>query len=316
MINPSQVTDSVSITYAGIFACLSLATLTVVVLTLVHPQGDHRELRLRMRSWWVIVAFFSLAIYGTLGVAMTFFGFVSYLALKEYLSLIPTRRADRRVLFWAYLTIPVQYLLIYHGRYGLFIIFIPLLFFLLIPLRMIMIGETREFLRGVSTIHWGLMITVFCMGHVAYLLVLPGEVNPAGGGPGLVLYLVTLTQLNDVAQFLWGKSLGRTKIAPKVSPNKTWGGFLGGVLTVSIAAYLGAPYLTPLTPLHAISAGLIISVGGFVGDITISAVKRDIGVKDSGSMLPGHGGILDRVDGLVYAAPIFFHFVNSHYYQG
>lgn len=123
-----------------------------------------------------------------------------------------------------------------------------------------------------------------------------------------------LTQLNDVAQYLWGKSLGRHKIVPKVSPNKTWAGFLGGVATTTLLAWLIAPWLTPLTEMESVLAGLLIGVCGFVGDVVISALKRDIGVKDSGSLLPGHGGILDRLDSLTYTAPLFFHFIRYLHY--
>jgi len=192
----------------------------------------------------------------------------------------------------------------------MFIIFIPIYVFLALPFRMVMIGETRDFLRSLSTIHWGLMTCVYSMGHVAYLLILGAERYPESGGPGLLLFLVGLTQLNDVAQFCWGKALGRSRIAPSVSPNKTTAGFLGGVVTITTLAWLTAPYLTPLEPLFAIYAGLIISIGGFIGDLTISALKRDLGVKDSGSTLPGHGGILDRIDSLSYTAPLFFHFTR------
>ncbi|HHI76213.1 MAG TPA: phosphatidate cytidylyltransferase, partial [Gammaproteobacteria bacterium] len=233
---------------------------------------------------------------------------------KEYLSIIPTRRADRRVLFWAYLAIPVQYYWIATGWYGMFIIFIPVFMFLFLPLRMILIGETKSFLRAVGTLHWGLMTMVFSISHVAFLLVLPAAGNPVAGGAGLVLYLVFLTQFNDVSQYLWGKLLGRRKVVPRVSPNKTWEGFLGGVATTTVLAVLLAPVLTPIEWPMAIAAGLIIGIGGFVGDVTISALKRDIGVKDSGSLLPGHGGILDRVDSLTYTAPLFFHFIHYFYY--
>jgi CDP-diglyceride synthetase len=145
--------------------------------------------------------------------------------------------------------------------------------------------------------------------HVAFLLVLPGSVNPRGGGPGLVLYLLLLTEFNDVAQYIWGRTLGRHKVIPKVSPNKTVEGFLGGVATTLLLAWLLAPRLTPLTPGESILAGVIIGVGGFVGDVVISALKRDLGIKDSGALLPGHGGVLDRIDSLLYTAPLFFHFV-------
>jgi phosphatidate cytidylyltransferase len=124
---------------------------------------------------------------------------------------------------------------------------------------------------------------------------------------------VVLTQLNDVAQYIWGKTLGRHKVVPTVSPNKTVEGLVGGIVTTTALSLLLAPLLTPLTLPHRIAAGLMIGAGGFLGDITIGAVKRDIGVKDAGSMLPGHGGVLDRVNSLTYTAPLFFHFLRFYY---
>ena len=241
------------------------------------------------------------------------FAFVSYLALKEYLSLIPTRRADRRVLFWAYLSIPVQYLWIGVSWYGMFIIFIPLYMFLFLPMRMVTVGETRGFLKAVGTLHWGLMITVFAVSHLAYLVTLPAAPGWPAAGRGVLLYLLILTEGNDVAQYLWGKALGRTRAAPTVSPGKTTAGLLGGLGTTTVLAVLLAPRLTPLSVGHAALAGVIVSLGGFMGDLTISAVKRDVGVKDSGDALPGHGGILDRLDSLTYAAPLFVHFLRFLY---
>jgi phosphatidate cytidylyltransferase len=236
------------------------------------------------------------------------------LALKEYLSLIPTRRADRRVLFWAYAAIPLQYYWVHLEWYGMFIIFIPVYLFLLLPMRMVMIGETKEFLRAAGTLHWGLMMMVFSLSHAAFFLVLDEGKNPLGGGAGLLLYLIFLTQFNDVAQFVSGKLTGRHKIIPKVSPNKTWEGFAGGLVATTTLAALLAPHLTPLSLAESLWAGLLIGCGGFIGDVTISALKRDIGVKDSGTLLPGHGGILDRIDSLTFTAPLLFHFMFYLHY--
>ncbi len=298
----------------GILGLLLLATLAVAILGRLKPGRDFSELSARVKTWWLMAGVFTLALVLSRRASIVFFALVSFLALKEYLSLIPTRRADRRVLFWVYLSIPVQYYWVWDEWYGLFIIFIPIYMFLLVPLRMIIVGETEGFLRAVGTIHWGLMTTVFSLSHAAFLLVLRLPQDPeALPGPGLVLALVFLTQFNDVAQFLWGKSLGRHKAVPTVSPGKTLEGLLGGVATTVVLAWLLAPWLTPLGTLQAVIAGLVIGISGFIGDVVISAVKRDIGVKDSGSVLPGHGGILDRLDSLTYTAPLFFHFIYYTY---
>lgn len=287
---------------AGIILLLSLATL-IIHLLLPHQE----ELRARLRSWWWMAGIFLLAMLMDRMISLIMIGFLSFLAFKEYLSLIPTRRADRRVLFWAYLAIPVQYYWVSIAWYGVFIIFIPVYLFLFLPIRMLIIGETQGFLKAAGTLHWGLMITVFCLSHAAYLLVLPDEVNPIAGSAGLLLFLIFLTEFNDVLQYIWGKLLGKHKIIPKISPNKTWEGFLGGLIITTLLATLLAPWLTPLTFWQSIFFGALIATSGFWGDVTISALKRDLGIKDSSNMLPGHGGILDRVDSLTYTAPLFFH---------
>ena len=152
------------------------------------------------------------------------------------------------------------------------------------------------------------MLTVFCISHIPYLLMLPVK-NEQAGAIGLVLYLLFMTQLNDVSQYVWGKSFGKNKILPKVSPNKTWEGFLGGICTIMICSAFIAPFLTPLSLKQGLLAGSLIALAGFIGDVVISVVKRDLEIKDSGSLIPGHGGILDRFDSLTFTAPLFFHFI-------
>jgi phosphatidate cytidylyltransferase len=298
----------------GVLTLLVLATVVVAALGRMRPERNDAELRLRVRSWWFIVGVVAVVLALSRNAAIAFLGFVSFLALKEYLSLIPTRRADRRVLFWAYLAIPVQYWWVADGWYGMFVIFIPVYVFLFLPFRMVVAGEVQGFLRAVGTLHWGLMTTVYSLSHTAFLLALPDVAARGAGGEGLLVYLLLLTELNDVAQYVWGKSLGRRRIVPTVSPNKTWEGFLGGVATTTVVGLALSPVLTPFTPLHGAAAGLIIAVTGFAGDVTISALKRDLGVKDSGTLIPGHGGILDRIDSLTFTAPLFFHFTRYFYF--
>jgi phosphatidate cytidylyltransferase len=308
-----QVADRVLWTIGSVFAALAAATLIIQLLRRARPGQDFRELRDRIKSWWVMVIVFALALVLDRTISLVFFTFLSFLALKEYFTLLPTRRADHRALFWAYLAIPIQYLWVGMEWYGMFIIWIPVYAFLFLPMRLVLIGETEGFLRSAGTIHWGLMSTVFAVSHVAFLLVLPETVNPRGGGPALVLFLVILTEANDVAQYVWGKLLGRRKALPTVSPGKTIEGLMGGLVTTLVLAWLLAPLLTPLNLLQTLTAGVIIGLAGFIGDVVISAVKRDVGVKDSGSLLPGHGGILDRLDSLTYTAPLFFHFLYYHF---
>jgi phosphatidate cytidylyltransferase len=313
-LNPLHLSREVQLVLAGIGGLLVVATLVTRWLKARHPGTDYRELEQRIRAWWVMVAIFAAALGLGARWSIVFFAFVSFLALKEYLSLIPTRRADRRVLFWAYLTIPVQYWWVGQGYFAMFTLFIPVWGLFIVSTRMVLVQETHDFLRAVGTLQWGMMTMVFALSHVAYLLVLPAQTGSPGDGVSLVVYLVLLTEFNDVAQYLWGKSLGRRKIVPKVSPGKTFEGLLGGIATTTVLAVLLAPLLTPLDRWDSFAAGLIIGMGGFLGDITISSVKRDIGVKDSGTMIAGHGGVLDRVNSLMATAPLFFHFIRFFYY--
>lgn len=297
---------------AAVFALLLAASVVNVLLVTLRPEKDWRELTLRIRTWWVIVVLFSLAILSPAWLALTFFGLVSFMALKEFLTLAPSRQADRMPLLWMFIAIPVNYGFIGTGWYGMFVVFIPVYVFLFLPARMVIAGDTQGFLRTASQLHWSLMTTVFAFSHVAFLLVLPADGKQTGAL--LVLFLVGLTEFNDVAQYIWGKSFGRIKVTPTVSPNKTLAGLLGGVATTALVALLLGPLLTPMSGAMALLAGVIIGVTGFCGDVVMSAIKRDCGVKDSGTLLPGHGGILDRLDSLIFTAPVFFHFIRYFYF--
>lgn len=293
---------------SGIIGLLLVASTICFFLRWKNPNADYTELRQRIQSWWIMITILFAVLVINKTTAIIFFGFLSFLALKEFLSIVPMRLSDRCVIFWAYLAIPVQYYWVSQGWYGMFIVFIPVYMFLFLPLRMVLVGETKGFIKAVGTIHWALMLTVFCISHIAYLLVLP-EKNQAAGSVGLVLFLLFMTQLNDVYQYVWGKLLGSHKIIPKVSPNKTWEGFLGGLGSITLCCGFAAPLLTPLTYKQGLLAGLLISSSGFIGDVVVSSVKRDLQIKDSGHLIPGHGGILDRLDSLTFTSPLFFHFI-------
>ena len=301
--------------FISIFIVLAFISVVSLILLKVYPEFDFSEIRLRIRSWWILVSIFAAIFVLQTTALLLFFILLSYLGLKAYLTRIPTRRADRRVLFWAYVSIPFQYLWIAMDRYEMFTLFIPVLLFFLLPLRMVIIGETKQFLRSLATLQWGLMTTVFSISHIAYLMSLPIEINPLTGGAGLVLYLVLLTLLNDGLQYFFGKRLGRHALIPNVSTYKSWEGLLGGVTITTTTAMVLSLWLTPLYFWQAFISGLLIGLGGFVGDVTIAAVKSDIGVTENSNFSSGHDSVLDRLASLTYTAPLFFHFVYYfHYY--
>ena len=267
------------------------------------------NLNSRTRAWWKMSAIFALTlVLGKIG-SLVLFGLLSVLALREYVTLVPTRRGDHRTLFWSFFIItPLQYYLVAIGWYGLFSILIPVFAFLFVPTRIAMAGDTEHFLERAAKIQFGLMICAYCLSHAPALLMLNVR-GFEGRNARLLLFLVLIDQMSDVLQYVWGKLAGRHKIAPLVSPNKTWEGFIGGVAT---ATGLGAAlwWATPFSPLQAAGLSFVICLLGFAGGLVMSGIKRDAGVKDFGAVIEGHGGILDRIDSLCFAAPVFFHLVR------
>ena len=221
--------------------------------------------------------------------------------------------AQLGALFWCYLAVPVQYYLAYKGYYSLFLIFIPIFMHVWIPFILVIRGVTEDIGRAMAVLPTQLMLTVFGISHLAFLLALPSLTSYPLGGRGLLLFVVFITEMNDVFQFTWGKLFGRYKIIPKVSPNKTWEGFIGGIATSTVVGcYLR--FLTPFSFNQALIISFSVACAGFIGDVVVSALKRDIGKKDTGNTIPGHGGILDRIDSLAMTAPVFFHIVYNLFY--
>lgn len=296
-----------------VIGLLVLASFIILVLKNIYPGGQWEGLLQRLKSWWIMASIFFIALVSNRIVSIIFFGFISFWAFKEYITILDTRRADHRALFWAFLTIPIQYFWIAIHWYGMFIIFIPVYMFLFLPIRQVLAKETTGFLSSTSKIQWGLMAFVFGLSHMAYLLNMPNAAASQSNGQSLLLFLVILTELNDIFQFIWGKTLGHKKIVPTVSPNKTWAGFIGGVLTTVLVSIF-FKFLTPFDMKATLIISFVIAVSGFCGDVVMSAVKRDAGVKDFSDLIPGHGGMLDRMDSLCYTAPLFFHIVRYFYY--
>lgn len=273
------------------------------------PDGANatiENLNDRIRSWWIMVLCLSLAMLGgKTGVTLLFL-LCSFAALREFLTLTNAIRADHWSLVCAFFVVlPIQYYTIWIGWYGLFSIFIPVYVFLLLPIISALRGETRNFLIRVAEVQWALMICVFCASHVPALLTLKLQ-NFEGRNVLLIAFLVVVVQLSDVLQYVWGKLIGRHKIAPNLSPSKTVEGFIGGSLSATLIGAL-LWWMTPFSMWQAGLMAFIITLMGFFGGLVMSAIKRDRGIKDWGRAIAGHGGFIDRLDSVVFSAPIFFH---------
>jgi phosphatidate cytidylyltransferase len=320
---------------------------------------------LRLRAWWLMCSV--LAVTFLMGKAWTvvLFGLMSFWALREFITLTPTRMADHRTLFWVFIVIcPAQYVLVGLGSdyYGLYSIFIPVYAVLFIPARAAFAGDYRRFLERSAKIQAGLMICVYCLSYAPAILSLElkgsetqttairttaqldssdsetiletetatdVEINGQETVPEeevatpqlpeaasadarydrnarLLFFFVLVVQVSDLFAYIWDKVLGKRIIAPLINPSKSWEGFLGAVVSTSL---LGTVlwWATPFPPWLAAAISAIVSVMGLCGGMTMSAIKRDRGVEDYGTLIRGHGGVLDRLDSTCFAAPVFFH---------
>ncbi|MGB5142777.1 MAG: phosphatidate cytidylyltransferase [Shewanella indica] len=296
--------------FVGIGLLLVVATL--IGRLLAWRKGNNAviaNLNARIDAWWMMVLAIGIAfLFGLYGVILLF-ALVSFYALREFLTLTPTRASDYPALVAAfYFALPVQYLLIAIHWYGMFSIFIPVYLFLLMPILAALGGDTTRYLERTAKVQWGLMIAVYCVSSVPALMTLKIE-GYEGRNLLLIAWLILVVQLSDVLQYCCGKLFGKRKVAPKLSPSKTLEGLVGGVL---LATLVGTSlfWITPFTPWQAAIIALLVNLLGFAGGLVMSAIKRDRGVKDWGHMIEGHGGMLDRMDSVCFAAPVFFHVVR------
>ena len=276
------------------------------------PHAVIDNLNARINAWWVmILIIFAAAALGFYGVIGLFF-IISFMALREFLSLLYIRRGDHLALAACfYVILPLQYFLVAIDWFSMFTIFIPVYGFLFLPILSALLGDTAHFLDRSTKVQWALMISVFCISHIPAILTLDIE-GFEDKKLLLMIFLILVVQSSDVLQYVWGKLFGKHKIAPKLSPSKTVEGFVGGVISASVLGGL-LYWLTPFNPIQAVLMSLLICLMGFLGGLVMSAMKRSMGVKDWGDMISGHGGMLDRMDSLCFAAPIFFHVVRYYW---
>lgn len=353
-------------TIALVFTVLLALAIATTVGWFLRRQPDSsinpailRKFNLRVRAWWMMCAILSLGLLLGPAATVVLFGLVSFWALREFITMTPTRRGDHRTLFWVFFVFtPLQYLFVGLGRelYGLYSIMIPVYGALFIPARIAVSGDYRRFLERSAKIQAGLLICVYALSHAPALLDLPlltwktdvprvtNESQPRdsepgsnletldeggnlvgqrrvevkkrlwteGSNAGLLFYFVLIVQLGDVFQYAWGQFLGRRVIAPDINVSRTWEGFFGGVATTTLIGGL-LWWATPFRLWEAACFSLVIAVMGFAGGMTMSAIKRDRGVTDYGTLVQGHAGVLDRIDSICFAAPVFFHLTRYYF---
>lgn len=295
-----------------------LAAATAVARVLKQRAADSgldaamiETFRLRVRAWWVLFTLLAAAFLIGKIATVVLFGLISFWALREFITLTPTRPGDHRTLFWVFfLCTPLQFVLVALGNYALYSVLIPVYAFLLIPARIAVAGDYKRFLERSAKIQAGLLICVYCLSYAPALLTLDlPRANPAANAR-LLFFFVLMVQLSDAFQYAWAQIPSRHPIAPTISPTRTWEGLAGGTATVALIGsvlWWATPFDWPAGVALAALLSSIISLMSFAGAITLSAIKRDRGVKDYGTLVQGHGGVLDRIDSICFSAPVFFH---------
>jgi phosphatidate cytidylyltransferase len=327
----------------------------------VHP-AIVQTFNQRVLAWLIIfgILFAALIPQGRVAYICTIvlFGLVSFWALREFITMTPTRRGDHRTLFLTFFVFtPAQYIAVGLGRnyYGLYTLMIPVYASLMIPAMIAISGDPKRFLERVAKIQAGLMICVYCLSHAPAVLdldlrtsrhgqpwfidapappaaqnALPAAENPAaaknagngapapaaapaaapaprirGSNASVLFFFILIVQLNDVFQYVWSQLRGKHVIAPQINASRTWEGLIGGVLSTTAVGML-LWWATPFRYWAGPIAG-VVALAGFAGSMTMSGIKRDRNVRDYGTLVSGHAGVLDRIDSLCFAAPVFFH---------
>ena len=310
----------------ALFASLVAGSIARFIALRNAEETKRRKRLASLRTWWLLAVAVSAGLLaGRLGICLLL-TIASCIAWFEFTRMLGARPGDKPAIRAGYGLIVINYLLILSGSISLFVVFLPISAFIVLAVLLLIKGEPKGYIRSAGGLLWGIMFLGYGVSHAALLMILPATSSSPLGPAGWFIFLVILTEADDIFQAIVGRLFGaqkRHRITPFISPNKTWEGFFGGMLVIVILAPLIAPWLTTLGQqagpfslseslqpwVAPILAAILISFAGFFGDINMSAIKRDAGVKDSSNLLPGMGGVIDRVDSLTMTAPVFVYFV-------
>ncbi len=316
-LSPYQQVGALFIGVFGILVLVSVSAFLLSFRATATAQDEARQERLEdfrkllSTSWFMVVVFWIGWIAGPV-VATLLFALIAFLALREFITLSPTRRGDHRSLVLAFFVVlPVQFWLAATRRFDLFTVFIPVYVFLAIPLVSALNGDTQRFLERNAKLQWGIVVCVYGTSHVPALLLLEFRDHPPGQGAFLVFFLVFTVQTCMVVQHLLSRGQARPPSIPDVSRSFNWTAW---ALGMAVGSLLGGAlsFITPFGPPQAVAMAFIACAAGSLGHLVMKAIKRDRGVPAWGhrASVTGANGLLDRVDALCFGAPVFFHSVR------
>ena len=295
----------------GVISILAVITAAGRILRRVRGPEDAlaRNLNTRIDAWWGMGLVLALAMLIGQWAILLLFAALSFAALREFVTLIHRERADHYAFAAVFFVVlPIQYVLVGLEASALYTIFIPVYGFLLAPIASVFGGRTDQFLERIAGTQWATMLCVYCLSHVAALATLDLPTQ-TGREVLLVAFLFLVVQGADAVQFAVGVSLGRRPLAPSLPTKRTWEGFAAGMAWALIAGAL-LWWITPFGPVEAGLIGLVSALMGFFGRLVMAAIKRGRGIRDWSHGVVGYGGMLDRLDSVIFAAPVFYHLVR------
>jgi len=311
-------TQQVGLLFVTLFGVLLLVTLVAFARSFREPTDAQLALQERwtreLRAIWIGALLFWVAWAAGPFVSTLLFGFVSFFALREFVSLTHTRRADHRALLLAFFVVlPAQYVLVGMRLFNAFTVFIPVYVFFAIPVISALANDPLHFLERTAKIQWGIAVCVFGMSHAPALLLLDLP-RWQERGAFFVFYLVVVVVVAQVAQAIASRKLRRRPVARAISRTfswRAWGAGAGAAAAVGTLLF----WTTPFKPLEALVMGGIAGAAGTLGEFVMQALKRDAGVRNwrGRPSVTGAVGLLDRVAPLCFAAPVFFHSVRWYY---
>jgi phosphatidate cytidylyltransferase len=312
------VSQQIGLLFVALFGLLVIVSLISFVRTL-RERGDvqmaeQEQFNRDLRAVWVGAVLFWLAwVAGTI-VSTLLFGVISFLALREFVTLTHTRRGDHRSLLLAFfIVLPLQYVIVATREFDLFTVFIPVYVFLAIPVVSAFGNDPQRFLERTAKIQWGIMVCVYGMSHAPALLLL-NLPDYEDHGAFLVLYLVVVVAIAQIVQEVASRRLRHRPVARAISRTFSWRSWLIGALVSAVAGGL-LYWATPFKPIPAALMGFVAGGSGTLGEFVMKALKRDAGVRSWGgkASVTGAIGLLDRVAPLCFAAPVFFHSVRWYF---
>lgn len=254
-------------------------------------ENKFADVPLRVKTWIYIIIVFALGISHPFAMAL----FVSWIGLQSFFEFSRMYKLPVNIVISSILIGIAQFYLLFYFNIEHYLLYGSLLGISVLLYFLVLKSSVKQ-LYGLSI---ALLVCLLSFPHLLWI-------RNSNNGISAIIFIVVVTELNDVFQYLMGKVFGKNKITPQISPNKTLEGLIGGVfLTIILSNILGY-FLLKTNILTNSILGLILGISGFFGDIFMSYLKRKTGVKDTGNLLPGHGGLLDRMDSLIFNAPLFF----------